>query len=85
MLLLRWSEYLGLHARADHPEGIGDDIAEKATDSCGCRVQLERLICPPIVFLEVQFRVLVEREVQRVEERDAEYWHWIAYKARLKN
>jgi hypothetical protein len=66
-------EYLGLHPRAHDPEGIRHHVAEEAADASADRVQLERIVLPAVPLLEVQLRPLIEREVNGVKERDAEY------------
>jgi hypothetical protein len=41
VLLGRASEYFALHACADDPERIGDDVAKEAAEAGRHRVQLE--------------------------------------------
>lgn len=80
---MRRPEYLSLHARAHHPERVREYVAYQATDASRYRVQLEGVLMPAILLLEIQFRLLIQGEVYGVKEGDAEHRYGITYIALL--
>lgn len=71
MFLRRWPEYFCLHARAHHPKGIGDYVAKKSWYTRTHRIQLERVVSPAVLSLEMLFSLFVEGKVDGVEEGNA--------------
>ena len=81
VFLTRWSEYFCLHSGSHDPEWVGDDITEKATHAGRGGIQRIRVLFPPVFFTEVDLALLIQREVYRMKQGDAEDWHWITYKS----
>ena len=53
------AEELSLHARAHHPEGVGNDVAGDSGNAGTRAVQLELVFTPTHLLLKVNFDLLV--------------------------
>jgi hypothetical protein len=84
VFLLCRPEYLSLHSRPHKPEGVGDDVADEAAETGGERIELEGVVLPAIVGLQIKLSVLIKREVDRVEEGNAEYRDRVTYREQVK-
>ena len=67
------SEDFCLHSGTHDPERVGDDIAEEAAKAGRGGIQRVGVLLPPVLLTEIDLALLIEGEVDRVEEGDAEH------------
>ncbi len=67
------SENFCLHSGSHDPERVGDDIAEEAAEAGRGGIQRVGVLLPPVLLTEKDLALLIEGEIDRVEEGDAEH------------
>lgn len=67
------SEDFCLHSGTHYPERVGNYIAEEAAEAGRGGIQRVGVLLPTVLLTEIYLALLIQGEVDRVEEGDAEH------------